>query len=343
MNKRLGALDAAFSNLDVDSKSREKDEPAPKKKDDVPQVLRQRNAIADSVSAGRVKSASQRLVLPEQCRMWRRHNRIYDLLTAENCRELIDDIRGKRAQHTPAIARPIKDDPDGFEYEVIAGARRHFAVSFLRENEGMTDLFYLVEVKRLTDAEAFLISDAENRGRKDISDYERAIDYASALDEFYNGSAKRMAEKVGMPRTSLRHYLNLANLPDEIVKAFFVPTDIALRSASKLMPFLNDDARRPQLLDKAVELASAQDKARSLGHTKAYDGPEVVRELLDAGKTTQRKTASGGKRIVEAEDGATLFEFERGRKYITVRIPVAQVKNGPEVTKVLKREMSKEK
>lgn len=340
MNKRLGALDAAFSQLDVDpKKSADKRE-----KVDVPKVLRQRNSLADEVAGGRVKSASQRLVLPSQCRMWRRHNRIYELLSPDNCRELIDDIRGKETQHTPAIARPIKDDSDGIEYEIIAGARRHFAVNYLREKEGMTNLLYLIEVKRMSDAEAFLVADAENRGRKDISDYERAIDYASALEEYYDGNTQKMADKVGMARTTLRHYLNLAKLPNEIVEAFYVPTDIALRSASKLAPILNDERKHGVVLKKAREIAVAQQRAKELGQAKAYEGSQVMRDLLAASAEPQKRGASRkAVQSIQSDSGSRLFELERGRKFMTIRIPLGQLDNSTELMKKLKREIAKSK
>ncbi len=342
MNKRLGALDAAFSQLNIETDTRSGQGAKARKKLDEPSVLKQRNSLADEVAGGRVKSASQRYVLPSQCRMWRRHNRIYGLLTAENCRELIEDIRGKAAQQTPAIARPLKEDPDGFEYEIIAGARRHFAVNYLREKEGMTDLFYFIEVKRMSDAEAFLISDAENRGRKDISDFERALDYASALEEFYGGNAKRMSDKIGMPRSSLRHYLNLANLPGEVVEAFSAPTDISLRNASKIIPVLNDETKRDPVLEKAIQLRAAQKRAQELGQARAYEASQVIGELLAAGDAPKRKKV--GKNTIstiESDRGAKLFELERGRKYVTVRIPLEQLNNAPELMKKLKREITK--
>jgi hypothetical protein len=61
------------------------------------------------------------------------------------------------------------------EYEVICGARRHWTVAWLRANN-YRQFRFLVEVRELSDEEAFRLSDIENRDREDISDYERAID-----------------------------------------------------------------------------------------------------------------------------------------------------------------------
>lgn len=338
--KRLGALGAAFENLDIDSDAEVKPKTAPRSPSTDMNVLQQRNALADGLADGRVKNTSQKYVLPAHCKMWRRHNRNYNLLTPENCSELIDDIRAKGAQHTPAIARPLKNDPDGFQYEILAGARRHFAVSYLREEEGRKDIFYLVEVRRVEDDEAFLISDAENRGRKDISDYERAIDYASALSEFYNDNVKGMAEKLGVKRTSLTHYLNLAKLPAEIVDAFALPTDIALRNATKLSPLLNNTDTRSIVLARAAELKEMQANARDLGQVAAFEGPQVVKELLASVEKPKVPTKSAATKSVSSEDGSLLFEIENGRKFVTVRIPVGTRKKGSEIAKALKKELA---
>jgi ParB-like chromosome segregation protein Spo0J len=81
--------------------------------------------------------------------------------------------------------------PD-IDFEVICGARRHWTVSWLRAHN-YTDFRFLVEVRELTDEEAFRISDLENRAREDLSDIERARDYLKALGRHYGGSQKDMA------------------------------------------------------------------------------------------------------------------------------------------------------
>lgn len=108
---------------------------------------------------------------PARCRMWAQHAREYALLTAENCRDLIDGIRAQDQQEFPAVVRRLEGGDH--DYEVICGARRHFAVSWLRANN-YPQFGYLVEVRDLTDEEAFRLADIENRDRDDISDYERA-------------------------------------------------------------------------------------------------------------------------------------------------------------------------
>jgi len=151
--------------------------PAPKGDRSGARFLNRSTRVADRLS-GEIEEKSLRWVDPGECRMWERHNRAYDLLTEDNCRDLIDGIRSQGRQEFPAIVRKT-GDPDQ-PYEVICGARRHFAVSWLRANN-YPQFRYLVEVRDLSDEEAFRLGDIENRDREDISDYERARDYADAV------------------------------------------------------------------------------------------------------------------------------------------------------------------
>ncbi|MBL7598951.1 ParB/RepB/Spo0J family partition protein, partial [Escherichia coli] len=114
------------------------------------------------------------------------HNRDLDHLSEESCRDLIDSFLAAKRQRIPAIVRRLKDDPD-YDYEIIAGVRRWWTVQWLREHHH-PEFDYLVTIQTVTDEEAFRVSDVENRSRKDISDWERAKEYARALSEFYENS-----------------------------------------------------------------------------------------------------------------------------------------------------------
>ena len=96
----------------------------------------------------------------------------------------------------------------GAPYEVICGARRHFAISWLRANN------YPQFRYDLTDEEAFRLADIENRDRADLSDYERARDYAHALDLYYGGKQRNMAARLEVSGAWLSRYLYLARLPE---------------------------------------------------------------------------------------------------------------------------------
>ena len=286
-------------------------------------VFAERQTLLNEIATGRRKDVAHRLIEPEKCRMWRRHNRIYDRLNEQNCADLVEQI-GENGQKIPAIVRKLKDDPGGYEYEVICGARRHFAVSYLRNAKGRTDVHYLVEVRSLSDEEAFQLSDVENRSRKDISDYERGIDYHTALEEFYDGSVSTMADRIGIARQSLSHYLYLARFPEEVVRAYGDPTQISVRHGTILSPLLNDPKKGVAVREKAKQIAQEQARAESIGSTLAYDGAAVFKLLRDAGQLAAHQRRTTAQKVsVPAENGSELMSIERSKKFIKVRIPRA--------------------
>jgi ParB family chromosome partitioning protein len=244
--------------------------------------LAQREGALSDIAQGRVRDVRLRMIDPATCRMWHKHNRIYDLLDAENCADLIGSIRAQGKQEIPAVVRRLKNDPEGYDYEVISGARRHFAVSWLRENENRKEIFYLVEVRDLEDEEAFRFADLENRGRQDISDYERGREYLKALDDYYGGNLTRMAQRMEVSKSLLSSYISIAKLPREVLDAYGDPRQISVRHGQQLSPLLKGDSRAP-LVERAGEIAKAQDKAREMGGTLLMNGAEVFKLLKQAG------------------------------------------------------------
>src|SRR3546814_19921862 len=81
------------------------------------------------------------------------------------------------------------DLPD-HDYEVIAGTRRHWSISWLRANS-YSDMMFVAQVAQLDDEAAFRLADLENRARKDVSDLERARNYADALKAHYGSHLPR--------------------------------------------------------------------------------------------------------------------------------------------------------
>lgn len=239
--------------------------------------LKRSTAISDRLSGEREEKVLQ-WVDPSSCRMWTRHNRDYSLLTEENCRDLIDGIRAQGRQEFPAIVRRLQGEDH--QYEVICGARRHFAVSWLRENN-YTQFKYLVEVRDLSDEEAFRLADIENRERDDISDYERARDYAQAIGLYYGGKQKAMAARLEVSEAWLSRYLALAKLPDEVVVAFPSIRDIRELHARTLKPLLNSSRDRSNVLAEARRIAEEQAAARK-GQGRGIEPAQVLSRLKGA-------------------------------------------------------------
>lgn len=243
--------------------------------------LKRSNALAES---GEREEKLLRWVEPEVCVMWARHNRAYAELTPENCDDLISSMRAQGRQEFPAVVRRLPAGAparqDGAEYEVICGARRHFAVTWLKAHN-YPQFRYLIEVRDLTDEEAFRLADLENRDREDISDLERARDYAGALDHYYGGSQKAMAERLEVSEAWLSRYLKLAELPPAIVAAFASIRDLRELHARTLRPLLSDDATAGAVLAAAAKLAGEQALARQ-GKIAPVLAPTVVARLKAA-------------------------------------------------------------
>lgn len=263
--------------------------------------LNRANALADK---GSREEKTLRWVDPEDCVMWDLHNRAYDLLTPENCADLIDSIRAQGRQEFPAVVRALAGAGQGARFEVICGARRHFAISWLRANN-YPQFRYLIEERELTDEEAFRLADIENRDREDLSDYERAVDYAQALGRYYGGRQKTMAARLEVSEAWLSRYLQLAKLPSEIVAAFASLRDLKELHARLLKPMLDDPSARARLLAEAGVIAEDRRAA-------PVPVAEVLARLKAAGQGGKRMRAAS--RPVGA-DGLTVQK--RGR---TVRI-----------------------
>lgn len=274
-------------------------------------------------------SARLRRVDPAECRMWQHHNRSYELLTENNCRDLIDSIVAQGGQEQPAIVREIKGQGT-HRFEVIAGARRHFAISWLREHN-YPDFQYYVEVRDLEDEGCFRLSDLENRNRKDISDHERAVDYQGALQRYY-GTQSDMAKRLNVAENWLSRYLLLANLAPEIVMAYADIHDLKLRHARDLNPLLKSAVDRKKIIAAANLLKEQHQADRAAGATP-MSGPEVFQTLMKAAKAGAKKaTAKGPVAEYRSRNGRPMLTINSNTKStLTV---VVDRRSGAEPTEI---------
>lgn len=240
-------------------------------------VLSGRSNRLAELASGAVVNNPQELVDPARCRIWERHNRDYAALNDQRCNDLIESILAQGKQEMPAIVRRVTGDPQ-YDFEVICGARRHWTVTWLRAHNH-PEIRYLVEIRDLTDEQAFRISDLENRNREDLSDLERARDYLAALDLYYGGRQKDMAKRLNQSEAWLSRYLDLARLPGEVVSAFADPLELKISHITVLKPILKADDSRFAVLGEARRLRD--------GRATGEEGlpttpPEVLRALCAA-------------------------------------------------------------
>lgn len=277
--------------------------------------------IQPTKSKSKTKVITTLWVDVKKCSIQKRPNRFYNLLTEENCADLISSIECQ-GQTMPAIARQTesKEKP----YEIIVGRRRHFSATILN-NE------LLIDVRVLSDEEAFLLSEAENEGRKDLSDLEKAYDWADALKTFYNDNVARLATAVNKPRQTIYQFLDLAKLGKEILDAYQSPLDVKVRHAAKLKTLMKDPASKQRILQKASELSES----------KKLDGAAVYNALVTASKNKPKNNKSLNQDI-HNKAGDTLFNLSKtSAGKLVVKFKANDYQNTEELMKLLEDSLIK--
>jgi ParB family chromosome partitioning protein len=240
------------------------------------------NRLGD-LARGELVTRVHEAIDPALCRIWGGHNRDYAALNETVCADLIDSLRAQGRQEVPAIVRRVPPD-EGYQFEVICGARRHWSVSWLRAH----------------DEEAFRVADLENRSRKDLSDYERAMDYARAIERYYEGSQQRMADRLQVTKSWLSRYLELARLPPELLNCFESPHVIGISHAAAIAPLLGRPLDAKLLWERAAELVAVQAQHRADGLAPIKPSEVVAR--LTNGKAT--KPAATSRPTIKINDHA---------------------------------------
>lgn len=276
-------------------------------------LLGRQSALA-RVASGEVRQVTQLLLDPARVRVWPGNARSYEHLTEETCRELIDSIIAEGGQKVPAIVRRIESDPD-HEYEVIAGTRRHWSIRWLRAHS-YPDMKFVAQVVDLDDEAAFRLADLENRARKDVSDLERARNYAAALKTHYDNHLTRMAERLKLSKSWLSKMLKVAKLPDAVIAAFASPAEVQLKPAYPLAQAMDDKVRAAAIHKEAGVLAREQDQLRK-AQKNTLSSSEVVARLLGAG---QDREQAGKLVLTGAQDRPAVSVNAANRQGVTLRL-----------------------
>lgn len=289
-------------------------------------ILSSRENRLSALAAGSTITRVHELVDPARCRIWAGHNRDYSALNDAVCADLVESLRAQGRQEVPAIVRRVTDDP-AHEYEVICGARRHWSVTWLRAHD-YPEFRFLIEPRELSDEEAFRVADLENRSRKDLSDFERATDYARAVETYYGGSQQRMAERLQVTRSWLSRYLELAKLPPPVLAAYGNPHALGISHAARLAPLLRIPPAQTRMTEMAALLAMEQDLRVSKGEG-FLPAAEVTKRLLAIPAQQKRPLQKA-----EAKDakGRVIARAERSRGgAVTIKIPRPDAIDGGEL------------
>lgn len=257
---------------------------------------------------------------PVLCKPSNQNARRYDELTYEDCEELIQSIRSEGRQRMPAIVRRTEDP--AAPYEIVAGSRRHFAVSWLRANN-YPDFKYLIDVQPLDDEAAFRLSDLENRARADVSDLERARSYQMALRSHYKSDTAAMAERLGVARATIYRYTALADLDQVFVSAFGDPKSVTVSHPRAIASIIKEGGQVAQRVrDEAVRLAGLQ--ASRLKEGVSLMAPaEVIAAFRNAARPPKPSVIENTTFTIGAADGGEILTYTKAsrKKGMTITLP----------------------
>ena len=249
----------------------------------------------------------RRLVSPFRCRIWAQHSRPEEQLSDTACKTLRDSI-SKNGQHQPALARPARNDPD-FDIEIICGSRRHSVARALGRD-------LLVELREMTDAQAFLAMYEENLLREGDSPYVRGQILLRALRTHSYSSQEDLGRAFNLSHSAVSRLLMLAQLPSIVVAAFPSPNDIREGWGIELYRLWSDKERQ----------AALAARARTLAANRLSRSPRQVYEALI--------TAPGGTPVtrrqyrsvpVRNRSGKTLFHERDHLDSVMYIIPKSQL------------------
>lgn len=235
---------------------------------------------------------------PFRCRMWAEHERLEEYITEQSCKAEIASFKA-RGQRIAVLGRSVKGDAS-VDIELIYGARRLFVARHL-------NMPLKVELCELSDQEAAVALDVENRQRQDVSPYERGLCYASWLRAKYFTSQEEIAKALRVSPSQISRMLKIARLPTVIVGAFENPLEIR-ESWGLELARLWQDARRQRPLAAAAR-AVAQQRPRPAG--------EQVYELLMLSTQREvRRRAEAHDRVITDALGQPLFRIRFYRKNV---------------------------
>jgi ParB family transcriptional regulator, chromosome partitioning protein len=242
-------------------------------------LLGRESALA-RVASGEVRQVTQLQLEPERVRIWEGNARLQARLNEANVRDLIDSILSEGGQKVPVVVRRVEADPR-YDYEVIAGTRRHFAISWLRRNS-YPEMRLLAQVADLDDEAAFRLADIENRARKDVTEIERARNYVAALKAHYGGKQVRMAERLRLSKGWLSKMVKAGSIADDVLAAFPDLSALTLNPAYALATAMDEAERAKTIRYVAGRIAEKNAAAKEDGRPPLPHA-EVYAQLMGAG------------------------------------------------------------
>lgn len=240
---------------------------------------------------------------PFRCRMWSMHDRIEGYVSEETCQAEIGSFE-RHGQLVPVLGRSLRNEPD-YDVELIYGARRLFVARHINKP-------LLVELRNLSDQEAIVAMDIENRHRSDISPYERGLSYARWLRAGFFQSQDDIARALRVSCSQVSRLLKLARLPAVIVGAFGSPLDIREGWGLSLMDALDDPRRREATVRKARAIAAS---------SRPPPAREIYVALLAASAPGRAPRLRTRDTVIKDSNGTPLFRLKHQQCSVALVLP----------------------
>lgn len=243
-------------------------------------------------------------VNPFDCRMWDLHDRLEGDITEETCKDEIESF-SKHGQLVPVLGRPLLGDIR-HKFELVYGARRLFVARHL-------NLSLLAEIRQMTDQDAIIAMDIENRQRMDVSPYERGRSYSRWLQAGYFASQDEVARALKISASQVSRLVKLAQLPCVIVEAFGKSSSICEGWGLDLIEALQDPERRKRTTQAARDICNSG---------ASLPAREVYRRLLTASARGRKLKRAAHDEIVKDSDGSMLFRVKHQSNSVALVLPI---------------------
>lgn len=242
-------------------------------------------------------------VSPFRCRMWSLHDRFDQHVNEKTCKVEIESF-SRHGQLVPVLGRALRGDPD-YDVELICGARRLFVARHINKP-------LLVELREMSDREAIIAMDIENRQREDLSPYERGVSYAHWLRSGHFGSQDEIAHALKISKSQVSRLLSLSRLPTAILNAFSSPMEICETWGLSIIEALDDPQRRQRTMHRARAISDMNPRP---------PGREVYRQLIAASAQQRPTSRTLRDRVVKDGDGVPLFRVRHRTNAVTLLLP----------------------
>lgn len=229
---------------------------------------------------------------PKECEPWKYANRLDNELG--DIDELAKSIHENK-QLQPALVRTHPSPHDGIKYEIIFGRRRYEACLKL-------GIKLLVIKKDISDTrEAILLQDAENKLRKNVSNYSNSLLYKKLIQDGVFFNEADAAKKIGIPFQTFNDLMTFSKIPNEIARLIPNIHTLSIAIARKIISLLNEsNENHAQLVRYAKHIG------------ESIKSPAALEKMLKNNGDIQKIQIPA--RFVQTLDGRRLFSINANHK-----------------------------